>query len=73
DLNGEVSPYVEDEIAGRVRSTDRNIRNVYVSSNPDFVDRMSEYGDKIRSGRPITGLYKEFNVMIQSVFPSPIR
>lgn len=68
DLNGEVSPRIEDEIAAQVRSTDNSIRNVFISSNPDFVESMSEYGDKIRSGKSKTGLEKEFNEMTKRVF-----
>ncbi len=69
DLNGEVSPYIEDEIAAKVRSTDNTIRNVYVSSNPDFVEDMSEYRDKIRSGQSKASLDDEFSKMVKRVFP----
>ena len=69
DLNGEVSPYIEDEIVALVKSTDNTIRNVYVSSNPDFVEDMSEYGDKIRSGQSKTSLDDEFSKMVNRVFP----
>jgi YhcN/YlaJ family sporulation lipoprotein len=69
DFNGEVSSRIQDEIAAQVRSTDSTIRNVFVSSNPDFVESMSEYGDKIRSGKSNTGLEKDFSKMVRGVFP----
>lgn len=67
---GEVRKEVEDKISDAVKSTDRDINNVFVSANPDFVDRMTDYGDKVASGRPIQGLFEEFNEMIQRVFPT---
>ncbi|GAA3315455.1 hypothetical protein GCM10020331_010370 [Ectobacillus funiculus] len=36
----------KNKIADKVRAADPNIRNVYVSSNPDFVKRMKDYGKK---------------------------
>lgn len=69
DPKGKLSNEVKDKVADQVRSTDRDINNVYVSENPDFFDRMKDYGDKIRSGEPVAGLGDEFNVMIKRVFP----
>jgi YhcN/YlaJ family sporulation lipoprotein len=70
DSKGEVRKDVENKISDQVKSTDDNIRNVFVSSNPDFVDRMGDYGDKIQSGKPIRGLFEEFNEMVQRIFPN---
>ncbi|MBG9587482.1 YhcN/YlaJ family sporulation lipoprotein [Cytobacillus firmus] len=67
---GEVRKDLEDQISDEVKSTDDNIRNVFVSSNPDFVERMGDYGDKIQSGKPIRGLFEEFNETVQRVFPT---
>jgi YhcN/YlaJ family sporulation lipoprotein len=67
---GEVREELENKISKQVKSTDNNIRNVFVSSNPDFVDRMGDYGDKIQSGKPVRGLVEEFTEMVQRVFPS---
>jgi spore cortex protein len=70
DSKGEVRKDVENKISDQVKSTDDNIRNVFVSSNPDFVDRMGDYGDKVQSGKPIRGLFEEFNEMVQRIFPN---
>ncbi len=67
---GNVRKDLENKISDRVKSTDKSIDRVYVSSNPDFVDRMSDYGDKIRSGHPIRGIYDEFTETVQRVFPT---
>jgi spore cortex protein len=70
DKTGNIRKDIENKISDKVRSTDKSIDNVYVSSNPDFVDRMSDYGNKIENGKPIRGLYDEFSEMVQRVFPT---
>ncbi|MCM3585799.1 YhcN/YlaJ family sporulation lipoprotein [Mesobacillus maritimus] len=67
---GELREEVETRIADQVKSTDENIDHVYVSSNPDFVDRMGDFGDRIREGKPVKGLVDEFTEMVQRVFPN---
>lgn len=69
DPKGKLSDDLKNRVADQVRSTDRELSNVYVSENPDFFDRMKDYGDKIRSGEPVAGLADEFNEMIKRVFP----
>jgi len=70
NTKGDVREELEKKISDQVKSTDKGIRNVFVSSNPDFVDRMGDYGDKIQGGKPIRGLFEEFTEMVQRVFPS---
>lgn len=70
DKTGNVRKDIEDKISDKVKATDKSIDNVYVSSNPDFVDRMSDYGNKIQNGMPIRDLYDEFSEMVQRVFPT---
>lgn len=70
NTKGDVREDLENKISDQVKSTDKGIRNVFVSSNPDFVDRMGDYGDKIQGGKPIRGLFEEFTEMVQRVFPS---
>jgi len=60
---------IERKISQRVKSTDRDIDNVYVSENPDFYDRMNTYASDIRNGRPISGFFNEFTETIRRVFP----
>ena len=67
---GEVTDRIENNIANQVKATDPDIQNVYVSSNPDFVDRMKDYGERISEGDPIEGLFEEFNEMVRRVFPN---
>jgi YhcN/YlaJ family sporulation lipoprotein len=68
---GEVTNKLEEKIADQVRATDSDIQNVYVSTNPDFVKRMTDYTDRINQGDPIEGFFEEFNEMVRRVFPNP--
>jgi spore cortex protein len=66
---GNISKNLEEKIAGQVRKADAGLDNVYVSANPDFVDRMKGYGDKFQNGKPIKGLGEELSTTFQRVFP----
>jgi YhcN/YlaJ family sporulation lipoprotein len=68
DFHGELSPYIEDQIAQQVRAADASITNVYISSNRDFVKQMSQYSDQIQNGRPADGINGGFNNMVRRVF-----
>ncbi|QTL51029.1 MULTISPECIES: YhcN/YlaJ family sporulation lipoprotein [Priestia] len=67
---GEVTDRLEKKIADQVRATDPDIRDVFVSSNPDFVNRMKDYGNKINKGAPVKGLFEEFTETVRRVFPN---
>ena len=60
---------MEDKIATQVKSPNANIENVYVSANPDFVDQIKDYGDKINAGQPIEGLFVKFPEVVKRIFP----
>jgi spore cortex protein len=69
--NGDTDGVPEDvqmKISEQIRSTDDTISEVYVSTNPDFVVRMTDYSEQLESGRPITGLAEDFNGTIEKVF-----
>lgn len=66
---GDVTQSLKKKISDKVKATDKSINNVYVSANPDFVDRMQDYGRRIRKGEPIKGLLDEFGQMTRRVFP----
>jgi len=59
----------EDQIAKEVRTADPTIKNVYVSTNPEFVDRVGQYVEQVRLGRPVAGFFDELNQVIQRIFP----
>lgn len=68
DFHGELSPYIEDQIAQQVREADASIQNVYISSNRDFVRKMSQYRDQVQNGRKAEGMNGGFNKMVHKVF-----
>lgn len=65
----ELSKGLEDKISEKVREAKTDVDNVYVSLNPDFVDRMRGYGTRIQEGEPIEGFFEEFTEAVQNVFP----
>lgn len=65
----DLSADVEDKIANKVKEADKDIENVYVSLNPDFVERMTSYRTKINDGEPVEGLFEEFTESVRRVFP----
>jgi len=66
---GEGTDALEIKIADEVKATDPDIKNVYVSVNPDFAERMTEYGDKINAGEPVEGFFEEFTQSVRNIFP----
>lgn len=65
----EATTQLEEEVAEKVRSSNNAIENVYVSVNPDFIQRMSDYDEKIRNGEPVEGFFEEFSEAVKRVFP----
>ncbi|OOE14229.1 YhcN/YlaJ family sporulation lipoprotein [Fictibacillus arsenicus] len=60
----------EEKIGDAVRNTDPDINDVFVSTNPDFIDRMNGWADDINQGNPVSGFINEFNDMIRRIFPT---
>lgn len=60
---------LEDKISDKVREVKTDVDNVYVSLNPDFVERMRGYGTRIKEGEPIEGFFEEFGEAVRNVFP----
>ncbi|MFC4024563.1 YhcN/YlaJ family sporulation lipoprotein [Oceanobacillus longus] len=68
--NGEeITDEVKDKIGDIVRSVDNSIENVYVSTNPDFVDLTNNYVDDINNGEPIEGFFDQMGNMVERIFP----
>lgn len=70
NTNKRISKEVERKITDLVKSTDRDIDNVYISLNPDFYNRTTTYANDIRAGRPIEGFFDEFGELVRRVFPT---
>ncbi|GGF98653.1 YhcN/YlaJ family sporulation lipoprotein [Paenibacillus abyssi] len=67
---GEVSSAFKHQIAAEIKAMNPDIVNVYVSANPDFVGRMTNYMNYARSGKPVQALIAEFNAMVDRIFPA---
>lgn len=61
---------IKSDIAAEVKRLHPSVQNVYVSANPDFVDRMNSYMGDVRQGHPIQGFVSEFNAMVERIFPA---
>lgn len=64
-----VTEEVKNNIAGKVKSMEPRLLRVFVSANPDFVNRMRGYGTRFRQGQPIQGVILQFNAMVERMFP----
>ncbi|MBG9734599.1 YhcN/YlaJ family sporulation lipoprotein [Paenibacillus alvei] len=69
-MNENVSAQVKENIANLVKKEAPNCNNVYVSANPDFVNRMNEYNKQASAGNPIAGFTNEFQEMVYRLFPT---
>ncbi|MDL4840429.1 YhcN/YlaJ family sporulation lipoprotein [Aquibacillus rhizosphaerae] len=68
--NGDnVSDQIEKRISRAVKDVNNDIENVYVSTNPDFVNLTNNYADNVNNDQPIEGFFQQFGEMIERVFP----
>jgi len=65
----DVTDQMKTQIADKVKSMNKNIDNVFVSANPDFVQRMDVYAQDIKNGKPVSGFIKEFYTTVERIFP----
>ncbi|MCM3793499.1 MULTISPECIES: YhcN/YlaJ family sporulation lipoprotein [Priestia] len=70
EANNEVTDRLKKKISDQVKATDKDTRNVYVSSDPDFVNRMEEYGNRINEDATRNGLFEDFTETVKRVFPN---
>ncbi|MGG3197573.1 YhcN/YlaJ family sporulation lipoprotein [Priestia aryabhattai] len=70
EANAEVTDPLKKKISDQVKATDRDIRDVYVSSDPDFVNRMEDYGNRINEDATRNGLFEDFTETVRRVFPN---
>lgn len=68
--NEDVTRDMKDKIAAVVKKNNSNIKNVYVSANPDFVERAEFYAQEVRAGHPLKGFANEFRTMVERIFPN---
>ncbi|MEK4014228.1 YhcN/YlaJ family sporulation lipoprotein [Peribacillus sp. FSL M8-0224] len=67
----DISNDLKERVADAVRAADPSVDQVYVSANPDFVQRMDRYANDIENGKPVEGFAEEFRELVTRIFPSP--
>lgn len=65
-----ITKEIKEKITAEVKKHDPKINAVYVSANPDFVERVNYYADEVRAGHPIKGFVDEFRTMVERIFPT---
>ncbi|WP_277472805.1 MULTISPECIES: YhcN/YlaJ family sporulation lipoprotein [unclassified Paenibacillus] len=70
NTSDDVTSEMKDRIAAEVKKVNPSIKNVYVSANPDFVERADYYAREARAGHPLKGFAKEFGTMVERIFPT---
>lgn len=58
------------EIEAKVKASAPHIQNVYISSHPEFVSRVSGYATQSKGGQLLSGVESEFSSLIQRIFPA---
>lgn len=66
----DVTRDLKDKIATVVKKYNSNVKSVYVSANPDFVERAEFYAQEVRAGHPLKGFANEFRTMVERIFPT---
>ncbi|MBO7744825.1 YhcN/YlaJ family sporulation lipoprotein [Paenibacillus sp. MWE-103] len=66
----DVSAALRAQIAQEIKKMSPSIKEVYVSANSEFVDRMAAYEADYKNGQPIQGYIAEFNAMVDRIFPA---
>jgi YhcN/YlaJ family sporulation lipoprotein len=70
DTDDRLSKRLKDRIAELVKERQPDVRNVFVSANPGFLDSLNDYMADLNNGRPVAGLVEEFNDMVERIFPT---
>lgn len=65
-----MSKEIKHKIAAEIKKQNAKINAVYVTANPDFVQRVNYYADEARAGHPIKGFVDEFSTMVERIFPT---
>lgn len=69
DNGDQLTDDIKQKVSDTVKSVDKDIDNVYVSTNPDFLDSVKNFADQADNGEPIEGLFDQMGNMIERVFP----
>jgi hypothetical protein len=62
---------LKNRVAAVVRQTDPSIREVRVTTNPDIYTRFYRYAEDLRAGRPVSGIFRQFEETVSRLWPTP--
>ena len=63
---------IKNLVAQQIRTTNRAITTVYVSTDKGFINRLRNVGNGINGGRPISGFTNELNNMVRRITPTSL-
>jgi len=66
----EIRPALKDRIVSQLKSSSPNLREVYITSNPEYMTRMEAYRNAASSGHPAKEFLAEFNALAARIFPA---
>jgi YhcN/YlaJ family sporulation lipoprotein len=69
ELNQELDEELKNKVVGMLRSTDPEIKDIYISSNLDFNTRMHGLARDIEKGLPAKEIGQSFEQTLRRVFP----
>lgn len=55
--------------ARRVKASNPQIQTVYVSTDPNFINRLRRVGDGVNSGNPVTSFRKDLSDLVRGLIP----
>ncbi|QOS80869.1 YhcN/YlaJ family sporulation lipoprotein [Paenibacillus sp. JNUCC31] len=61
---------IKSKISAKIKQYAPHVENVYVSSNPEFVQHVESYSTDIRNGKPVRGMIGSFQSMVERIFPT---
>lgn len=60
----------KNKIGTAVKRIDNRIHHVYVSANPDVYQRFQSFANDVQAGKPISGIWDNFQTLVARVFPT---
>lgn len=66
----DVQPHLRNKVTERVMLASPAVKQVLITANPEYMERMKIYNDAERSGHPVREYLAEFNALAARIFPA---
>ncbi|SDC63271.1 sporulation lipoprotein, YhcN/YlaJ family [Pelagirhabdus alkalitolerans] len=73
DGSDDLSDEIEEKVTRAAKEADQDLDEVFVSTNPDFMNLSDNYMRDIERGEPIEGFFDQFGEMFERLFPTRDR